>query len=84
MYSTWVCANLVARTPQRSQKVVRRARRRPLFSAFWIIGRGGCGVLVVTRNGLQGPKKAKIQRILRDAYTKSYVQHRSLALVVGA
>ena len=82
MYSTCVCANMVARTPRRSQEVVRRARRHRLFSGFWTGGPGGCGVLVMTRNGLQGPKMAKIQRILRDAYTKSYVQNRLLALVV--
>ena len=38
----------------------------------------------LSRNDLWGPKIAKSCTILRDDYTKSYIQKRPLALVLGS
>ena len=54
-----------------------------LFLGFRNGGLGGCGVVLVAQNDLWGPEIAEILRLQRDDSTKSSVQNRPLALLVG-
>ena len=54
-----------------------------LLLVFRNNGMGGCGVVLVSGNNQWAPEIAEILRLQRDDSTKSSVQNRPLALVVG-
>ena len=54
-----------------------------LFLGFRNNGMGGCGVVLVAGNDQWAPEIAEILGLQRDDSTKSYVQNRPLALLVG-